>query len=202
MLILTAVALLFTPRIGNQTVDPAMDFIGENISNLLMHLLVIWFCCWIVIALHGRDWSPRRLWYWRALCLTGAAIVLITYWPSDQFRVEADEFALGDIGSSIQYWVVSLTIAIAFAIVAITAAANLFHHGPDTTITMACTLPFGIAGFIVGATTLVLLAVNPAWLHENYRNFADRAATVGLVCLALSGVPGLVGAWTRRLNPR
>jgi hypothetical protein len=201
MLIMGTVGLLFKPSVGNQTVDPAMGFVGANISNLLMHLLTIWYCCRIVVTLN-RDWPPRTLYCWRALCLVAATMTLVAYPFSDQFRIEADEFELGDTGSLLQYWVVTLIIVAAFAIVAITAVVNISRCGPDLTITMGFILLFGLAGSSMGTATLTLLVVDPGWLHQNYRGYATPSATIGLILLAASGVPGLIEAWLRRNNPR
>lgn len=67
---------------------------------------------------------------------------------------------------------------------------------------MVFTLLFGLLGVAVGAALMILLAVNPGWLHDHYRDLITRAAIPALLLLAASGIPGLVLAWCHRHNPR
>jgi len=202
MLAITLANLLFTPAIGEQIVDPATRFAGANTSDILQHLLTVLTGYVWVLSAAGDRWSHERVWCWRGFALLTAVAMVVTYVISDGWRTAAEEYELQDPASLVHGWLVAIYIVATFALICGYSIAALREPGVDLRTSQYLLVLLGGVGVVVGATSAVLLAADPAWLAQHYHRIAETGAISGLLILAVVGLYGLTAKWSRRNDPR
>jgi hypothetical protein len=201
MLVLAFASSLFLSW-GDEFIDPLMDFIGANTSNIAQRLLLVFASYELVVSFNRRHWSDRKLRAWRITTIVVSFALVGSYLFSDEFDTPAREFQLTDPGSTVNNWVWIAWLVIAFTAVLITGISHLTDPGFDLRHSLLLTILVGLAGAGTGVATAVLMTIRPEWLHTHYPTLARVGATFALAALAAAGVPGFRAAWAMRDEPR